>query len=71
MIAPLSLSLEDVGKITEDPGAVYYKRGAIFLTTKKQLLQCDLDENQKATVMNFPDYVKLRTVEMGTFTLDL
>jgi len=71
-IAPLELTLEDVAKIVRNPSEIYYKKGAIFVTTKEKLLKCNLNETQKATVMAFPDEgIKMRTDELGIFNIDL
>ena len=76
MIFPLQLSLEDLSKLTKNASDIYYKRGAKFYTTKKQLLQyCKLNELQKQTVKSLAlsddDLIRLVTVDLGTFNLDI
>jgi|AntAceMinimDraft_18_1070375.scaffolds.fasta_scaffold170945_2 hypothetical protein len=72
-ISPLTLTLEDVAKIVPNPGDIYYRSGAIFITTKQKLLKCNLTPSQKASVMAFPEVggIKMRTTEVGTFNIDL
>ena len=71
MIAPLKLAMEDVTKLTDRAEEVFYEHGSTFLTTKAKLLTCKLDSNQRETVQSFPKIVKLVTVELGTFNIDL
>ncbi len=72
MILPLELRLEDVSQLTEKANDVYYVSGTTFTTTRDLILKrCSLTENQKATVMDFPEIglVTLINVELGTFNL--
>jgi len=71
MILPLSLSLDEVTRLTSDANNVYYNIDAKFITTKEKILaNCKLDQNQKATVMSYPEgSFQLITLEIGVFDL--
>ncbi len=74
IMKPITLSINEVHTLTKGKSDIYfYESDSCFITTKQELLKCDLSESDKSVISQFSDNekIKIKNVQLGIFTIEL